>query len=98
MKTITMITAAVLATAVFSCKGNSHDHDHQVNVADEHSADVSQKLNVEVANALDPVCEMATADYLSDTIHYQGEVYGFCSAGCKEEFAKNPEKYTDKLN
>lgn len=89
-----MITAAFLATAIFSCKENSHQH--EVKVADEQSVDVTKKLNVKVENALDPVCEMPTADHLSDTIQYQGKVYGFCSAGCKEEFAKTPEEYLAK--
>jgi YHS domain-containing protein len=28
---------------------------------------------------------------ISDTAHYDNKVLGFCSAGCKEEFLKNPK-------
>ncbi len=46
--------------------------------------------------AVDPVCKMtvdeknATAEY-----EYNGKTYYFCAAGCKESFAKDPEKYLE---
>lgn len=44
--------------------------------------------------ATDPVCGMtvdkATAEYRS---FRDGQTYYFCSAGCKERFDKDPEKY-----
>jgi len=44
--------------------------------------------------AVDPVCQMtvakATAEYRS---FVDGDDYYFCSAGCKTNFDKNPEKY-----
>lgn len=86
-----IITAAVLATTIFSCKENLKET--EVKVADEHSNHATKKLDVKVDNAIDPVCDMETAHHLSDTIHYGGKIYGFCSSGCKEEFAKNPETY-----
>lgn len=47
--------------------------------------------------ALDPVCgmtvEIATARY---TAEYAGQVYYFCSAGCKRSFEKEPEEYLVK--
>lgn len=52
---------------------------------------------VVVVNELDPVCEMATKDYLKDTVVYNKQVYGFCSDHCKAEFKKNPEKFSDNL-
>ncbi|WP_353164781.1 YHS domain-containing protein [Empedobacter brevis] len=52
-----------------------------------------KKLDVAVVNEVDPICGMKTADHLSDTVTYQGKIYGFCSAMCKEEFLKNPEKH-----
>jgi YHS domain-containing protein len=39
---------------------------------------------------------MDVAETAEDTVHYQGKVYGFCSAHCKEKFQKNPEKYAAK--
>jgi len=44
--------------------------------------------------ATDPVCgmtvEIATARYMTQ---HAGQVYYFCSAGCKRSFEKEPEKY-----
>jgi YHS domain-containing protein len=49
-----------------------------------------------MATAIDPVCGMevdpATAAGSSE---YQGETYYFCSVGCKRQFDKAPEQYTD---
>jgi YHS domain-containing protein len=46
------------------------------------------------ASAVDPVCGMAvepaTAEYLS--VH-QNVTHYFCSAGCKEKFERDPDKY-----
>ncbi len=50
-------------------------------------------------SAIDPVCGMtvntATAEYRSLR---EGSSYYFCSAGCKERFDRDPQKYvaTDK--
>jgi len=41
----------------------------------------------------DLVCGMPTSAGISDTAHYKGKVYGFCSKECKEEFYKNPSAY-----
>ncbi len=45
----------------------------------------------------DPVCGMdidpATAAGKSE---YKGQTYYFCSAGCKNSFDKEPEKYIDQ--
>lgn len=59
---------------------------------------VTKSLNVSVDNEFDPICEMKTTGHISDTIHYESKIYGFCSTGCKEEFAKNPKDYLSKLN
>ncbi len=43
---------------------------------------------------VDPVCGMMvdpnTAPATSD---YKGQIYYFCSFGCKQDFEKDPEKY-----
>lgn len=36
---------------------------------------------------IDPAQAAATSDY-------QGQTYYFCSPGCKREFDRNPEQYT----
>lgn len=44
-----------------------------------------------VDNKKDPTCGMPVTAGISDTAHYENKVLGFCSAGCKEEFLKNPK-------
>ena len=44
-----------------------------------------------VDNKKDPTCGMPVTAGISDTAHYDNKVVGFCSAGCKEEFLKNPK-------
>ncbi len=41
----------------------------------------------------DLVCGMPTSAGVSDTLHYNDKVYGFCSKECKDEFVKNPTSY-----
>jgi YHS domain-containing protein len=44
-----------------------------------------------VDNKKDPTCGMPVTAGISDTAQYDNKVFGFCSAGCKEEFLKNPK-------
>ncbi len=44
-----------------------------------------------VDNKKDPICGMPVTAGISDTAHYDNKVLGFCAAGCKEEFLKNPK-------
>lgn len=47
--------------------------------------------------AQDPVCKMdVNEEAASGKVEYEGRTYYFCSAGCKEEFEKAPEKYAAK--
>ena len=47
--------------------------------------------------AADPVCGMTVKKpEAKATFDYKGTTYYFCSAGCKEAFAKEPEKYLQK--
>ena len=48
------------------------------------------------ASHTDPICEMDVEETVEDTVHYQGKVYGFCSAHCKGKFQENPGKYAVK--
>ncbi|ADX67088.1 YHS domain-containing protein [Weeksella sp. HMSC059D05] len=58
-----------------------------------HEMPASQRIDVAVDNEIDPVCGMKTSEHLTDTAHYEGKVYGFCSAMCKEKFLEEPTKY-----
>ena len=47
--------------------------------------------------ATDPVCGMTVKKAEAKaTFDYEGTTYYFCSAGCKEAFSKDPEKYLQK--
>ncbi len=47
--------------------------------------------------AVDPVCGMTVVKANAKaTYEYNGMTYYFCSTGCKESFAKEPEKYLKK--
>jgi Cu+-exporting ATPase len=44
--------------------------------------------------AIDPVCGMEVDEELAVyKSEYMGEVYYFCSAGCKDDFDSDPETY-----
>ena len=43
-----------------------------------------------VANTKDYTCGMPVTAGISDTCHYEGKAYGFCSAECMAEFKKDP--------
>jgi len=48
-------------------------------------------------SAIDPVCGMMVKKSEAKvTLDYKGTTYYFCSSGCKEAFAKDPEKYVQK--
>lgn len=95
MKKTTILAITILSIISISC---GEKKEVEVKKADDKMMHAAHNLDVKVDNKFDPICEMETADHVSDTIHYQGKVYGFCSSGCKEEFAKNPEQYLSKLN
>ena len=44
--------------------------------------------------ATDPICRMnvAEADVRYTSVH-EGKKFYFCSAACKQQFDKNPQKY-----
>ncbi|TDW99808.1 hypothetical protein [Dinghuibacter silviterrae] len=42
-------------------------------------------------NTKDPFCGMPAGAGMTDTIHLNGKVIGFCSKECKEGFLKDPK-------
>lgn len=47
--------------------------------------------------AIDPVCKMEINEKEAAAIcEYKGKTYYFCAVGCKEKFAKNPEKFLNR--
>ncbi len=98
MKKITILTIAILSIVSISCGEKQEHKEIEVKSANDEVMHAAHNLDIKVDNKIDPICEMETEGHVSDTIHYQGKVYGFCSSGCKEEFAKSPEQYISKLN
>ncbi len=44
--------------------------------------------------AVDPVCKMTIReDKAEGKVEYEGKIYHFCAAGCRERFIKDPGKY-----
>lgn len=52
--------------------------------------------SVKFALSKDPSCGMSLKMGLSDTAHYKGKIYGFCSDECRNKFLKKPESYVVK--
>jgi YHS domain-containing protein len=47
--------------------------------------------------ATDPVCGMQVdPTTAAGTSEYQGTTYSFCSAGCKRQFDKDPQRYLEQ--
>jgi YHS domain-containing protein len=59
------------------------------------SADCFNERGREVTYmAIDPVCKMNVDEKnAAATYEYKGKTYYFCAVGCKEAFAKDPEKH-----
>jgi YHS domain-containing protein len=56
---------------------------------------VAQQVSAD--KAVDPVCGMTVVKANAKaTYDYKGTTYYFCNVGCKESFAKDPEKYLTK--
>lgn len=72
---------------VWGCAENDK-HSH----ADEHHAkhkDTPKEnpfAGVEFASKYDTICGMPLTAGISDTLEWQGKIYGFCAEECKNEF------------
>lgn len=94
MKIRTILAAFAMAAFIFSCGGNGNKAEEH----EDHGMEMAEALDVEVDNKIDPICNMEMKEgMVRDTIHYNGNLYGFCSKSCKETFAKTPEDYLDKM-
>ncbi len=50
----------------------------------------------EAAMTIDPVCGMMVDSHGRLSARHGGQVYHFCSEGCRAKFTKDPERYLDK--
>lgn len=85
----------ILTLLILSC--NNPEKPQTTSSANSHNeATTTQEpaYTVEmVVNTKDYACGMPTSAGISDTCHYEGKAYGFCSTECKQEFLKSPAKY-----
>ncbi|MCQ9636463.1 YHS domain-containing protein [Chryseobacterium sp. WG23] len=87
-----IILTALLSISLLSCAKETPRVKHKSSM----SSSKENIKNIQVVNGEDPICHMKTAEFLKDTAVYKNKTYGFCSAYCKDEFKKNPEKYAKK--
>lgn len=86
-----VILTALLSVSLMACAQETPKVKHKAKTAVK-----SDAKPVKFANAVDPICNMPTDADMKDTAVYKNKTYGFCSAYCKDEFKKNPEKYVQK--
>ncbi|MGE4514459.1 MAG: YHS domain-containing protein [Chryseobacterium sp.] len=84
-----VILTALLSVSLMACAQETPKVKHK-------KAKTAVTKPVKFANAVDPICNMPTEPDMKDTAVYKNKTYGFCSAYCKDEFKKNPEKYAKK--
>lgn len=86
-----LLGAAACNNAAKEDKATGHEgHMHQEqSAAPKFTADM-------VDNKKDFACGMPVTAGISDTLHYEGKVYGFCAKECREEFLKDPKGYLAK--
>jgi YHS domain-containing protein len=94
-----ILTLALLVTA---CNNASKNHEakteaagHEGHMQTEQKASPAFTADM-VDNKKDFACGMPVTAGISDTLHYEGKVYGFCSKECKDEFMKDPKGYLAK--
>lgn len=87
-----VILTALLSVSLMACAQETPKVKHK-------KAKTTTKADaktVKFANATDPICNMPTEADMKDIAVYKNKTYGFCSAYCRDEFKKNPEKYVQK--
>lgn len=89
-----IVTGLMLSACNEAANDKAAHKDHSTNdVTVMDTAPVKNNLLGLVNNKKDPICGMPVTAGVSDTLHYQGKVLGFCAPECKAEFALKPEDY-----
>lgn len=88
----------VISLLLAACSSNSQKENTIDNAKDSVSAIAPAKKfeNVNFASTKDLSCGMPLSAGLEDTAHYKGNIYGFCSQECKDDFLKDPEGHLAK--
>ena len=69
---------------------NNHSCCHHNHTSDHGDAHAHQ---AQLSALKDPVCGMSVSEDSAHHVHHLGEDYYFCSAGCRNKFVDNPDKY-----
>lgn len=91
-----MITMMIILSISFSCSTEKQS-DNQV------KSEMKMKGNLNIAPEMlatttDLSCGMDMSKHtIADTAIYKGQVYGFCSAYCKDKFKEDPEASLARL-
>ncbi len=96
MKYVWLLLSVVLLVAVGCQKEKKEAATKQAPAKAAAALDITADM---LAVSVDPNCGMDMRKAaIKDTTVYHGKLYGFCSAGCKKAFLKNPEAKLAKLN
>jgi YHS domain-containing protein len=109
----TMVVAALAVDLVFSAAGLVPDERPSIESITERGIEFNYTAVLNIVFTLvgvaliwltvrrgftDPVCGMRVDRYATEhTSRYHGQTVYFCSAGCKESFDADPERYASKL-
>jgi YHS domain-containing protein len=74
----------------FSCQKSPDKQQIMTEEAMQHQNDFK---DISLDNSVDFICNMELSIGISDTSHFDGKIYGFCSKICKAEFKNNPQKF-----
>ncbi len=82
---------ALLMLGALACGNNQETSTETKQEVMQQHEDVEAKYTPDmVVNEKDYTCGMPVTAGISDTCHYEGKAYGFCSAECMAEFKKDP--------
>jgi len=88
-----VVMAILLVAGLSSCNKEKQE------AAMEKKAVAMEGVTVEDLAVDKCACGMSLAEHaIIDTVHYHGEIYGFCNEKCKAAFENDPEAVIAKIN
>jgi YHS domain-containing protein len=80
---------------LFACKNRNREKTIQTTPKDSTIAITPKQgfAGIEFGSKMDVACGMPLTAGVTDTAHFNGKVYGFCSKDCKNDFLKTPEAF-----
>ena len=92
---LNLLFVLFLLTALLACKNTNNANAVDATHIDTATVAVPKQPfdGVEFASKKDVACGMLLTAGVTDTAHYNGKIYGFCSKECKTDFLKTPEAF-----